>query len=113
MEDYPDFCIDIDGYNPEYDEGVEIFQALSGKPWKYTSFSQEVVTFKIVHPNMTADDEDMLRKFYRDNKGDYVHFTDPRTNKGYEVLMTRSPRIESMVSGKLANISMELIGTEV
>ena len=110
MEDYPDLCIGVDGYDPERSDGAEVMRAENGKVWIYRAYDQEQLTFTIVHPALTWDEEQALRAFYADNKNDYVRFYDPRSGRHYAVLMQGPPRLSGMRSSTRADIEMTLLG---
>jgi len=110
MEDYPDFGVFVEGYDPARSDGAEALRAEDGTVWVYRAYDQEQLTFTITHPAMLWEDEETLRQFYADNKNDVVRFYDPRSKQHYAVLMLGPPRLVGMRSGIHADIEMVLAG---
>lgn len=109
MENYPDFGVGVDGYNPERADGTEVIRGENGKPWIYRSWDKTRRTFTIIHPALTSSQEQVLNDFYESNKSAEVLFYDPRSAQNYIVLMQGPPRIAGMRSGFHADIEMTLL----
>lgn len=110
MNRYPDNCILADDYAPGRTDGAEVIFADDGTPWVYRPYPEEVITFDITHPALSAAEEQTLRDFYTSNRYDMIEFQDPRSGLIYNVLMQGPPFIRSMATPTLANIGMTLVG---
>lgn len=113
MNDYPDFGVSVEGYDPARSDGAEVLRAEDGTVWIYRDYDQEQLTFTIRHAALLWEDEEVLRAFYATNKNTHVRFYDPRSKLHYAVLMLGPPRLLGMRSGMRADIEMTLAGVSV
>lgn len=110
MQDYPDFEVSIEGYDPARSDGSEVMRAENGKVWVYRAYDQEQLTFTVVHPALLWEEEQEIRNFYAAYKGEQVRFYDPRSRQHFIVLMLGPPRLSRMRSGTRADIEMTFSG---
>jgi len=110
MQDYPNFGVSIEGYDPLRTDGSELMRAENGEAWIYRAYDTEQITFTITHPALTKDEENLLRDFYAAHRHEHVRYYDPRYDAYFIVLMAGPPRLVGMRSGMRADVQMTLVG---
>lgn len=110
MQDYPNFYVSTEGYDPVRSDGSELIRAENGEAWIYRAYDTEQITFTIVHQALTREEENQLRDFYAAYRHEHVRYYDPRYDAYFIVLMAGPPRLLGMRGGMLADVQMTLVG---
>ena len=110
MNDYPNLCIQRDGYAPDVTEGTNLSRGSDGTPWVQIMYSEARTTFQLIHPALTDAQAEELTQFYAANKRLRVRYVEPDTGDAYSVYMLHPPMPTARIGVGRRTYRMTLTG---